>query len=38
LKDISKWGNADVARMVADDQKELIKDKNNMGLILPDDQ
>jgi len=38
LKDIPKWGNADVARMVADDQKELIKDKNNMGLILPDDQ
>jgi len=37
LKDIPKWGNADVGRMVADDQKELMKDKNNMGLILPDE-
>lgn len=37
-KDIPKWNNADVGRMVAEDQKELIKDKNNMGLILPDEQ
>jgi hypothetical protein len=35
LKDIGKWGNPDLTRMVLEDQKELFKDNKNMGLILP---
>jgi hypothetical protein len=38
LKDIGKWGNPDLTRMVLDDQKELFKDNKNMGLILPQEQ
>jgi hypothetical protein len=34
-KDISKWGNPDLLRMVADDQKELLRDAKNVTLILP---
>lgn len=35
LKDLAKWGNPDLTRMVLEDQKELFKDTKNMGLILP---
>ena len=38
LKDISKWANPDLLRMVAEDQKELLKDAKNMSLILPAEQ
>ena len=30
LKDISKWANPDLLRMVAEDQKELLKDAKNL--------
>jgi hypothetical protein len=38
LKDISKWANPDLLRMVAEDQKELLKDAKNMSLIFPSEQ
>lgn len=38
LKDVSKWGNPDLARMVLEDQKELFKDVKNAQLILPQEQ
>lgn len=38
LKDIQKWGNPDLLRMVVEDQKELLKDERNKSLILPADQ
>lgn len=37
-KEIPKWKNPAVDRMVPDDQKELLKDKQNIQLILPDEQ
>lgn len=38
IKDIKKWENDDVNRMIVEDQKDLLKDRANLGLILPKEQ